>query len=221
MGLPDADRLVLIPSYNSGPILLDTARAARHHWNPVWVIIDGSTDGSDAGLLADHAAGFSHALTMDSDGQHPADHIEAFMATSAGNPAAMVLCDPVFDAGAPWLRVYGRRISNQLARLETLDGGIDDCLSGFRVYPILPLLAVMDSTRWMRRFDFDTEAVVRLSWRGVKAINRPAPVRYPRPAEGGVSHFRYGRDNALLTWMHVRLLCGLLRRLPVLARRGR
>jgi hypothetical protein len=36
-----------------------------------------------------------------------------------------------------------------------------------------------------------------------------------------VSHFRYGRDNALLTWMHVRLLCGLLRRLPVLARRGR
>jgi glycosyltransferase involved in cell wall biosynthesis len=250
MGLPDADRLVLIPSYNSGPILLDTARAARHHWNPVWVIIDGSTDGSDAGLLAleasdpglrvlrlpqnrgkgaavlhglraAHAAGFSHALTMDSDGQHPADHIEAFMATSAGNPAAMVLCDPVFDAGAPWLRVYGRRISNQLARLETLDGGIDDCLSGFRVYPILPLLAVMDSTRWMRRFDFDTEAVVRLSWRGVKAINRPAPVRYPRPAEGGVSHFRYGRDNALLTWMHVRLLCGLLRRLPVLARRGR
>jgi hypothetical protein len=83
------------------------------------------------------------------------------------------------------------------------------------------VLAVMDSTRWMRRFDFDTEAVVRLSWRGVKAINRPAPVRYPRPAEGGVSHFRYGRDNALLTWMHVRLLCGLLRRLPVLARRGR
>ena len=49
----------------------------------------------------------------------------------------------------------------------------------------------------MRRYDFDAEAVVRLSWRGVPAINQPAPVRYFRAAEGGVSHFRYGRDNLL------------------------
>jgi glycosyltransferase involved in cell wall biosynthesis len=250
MGVPSTDRLVLIPSFNTGPILLDTVRAARDQWDPVWVVIDGSTDGSDSGLVAmaaedsglrvlrmpsnrgkgaavlhglraAHAAGFTHALTMDADGQHPADHIAAFMAASAANPSAMVLCRPLFDASAPVLRVHGRRISNQLARLETLGGGIDDCLSGFRVYPIAPLLAVMDQTRWMRRFDFDPEAVVRLSWRGVAAINLAAPVRYPPPAEGGVSHFRYGRDNAVLTWMHTRLLCGLLWRLPALVRRGR
>jgi hypothetical protein len=87
------------------------------------------------------------------------------------------------------------------------------------VYPVVPLLAVMERHRWMRRFDFDTEAVVRLAWRGVKPINLDAPVKYLRPDEGGVSHFRYGRDNALLTWMHTRLVLGFVWRLPGLAAR--
>ena len=52
------------------------------------------------------------------------------------------------------------------------------------------------------------------------AVNLPAPVRYLRPEEGGVSHFHYWRDNALLTWMHVRLMLGLLARAPLLALRA-
>ena len=71
----------------------------------------------------------------------------------------------------------------------------------------------------MRRFDFDVEAVVRLSWRGVTPINLPAAVRYFRPEEGGVSHFNYWRDNALLTSMHFRLFLGFLLRLPLLIMR--
>ena len=39
--------LVLIPSYNTGPRLLETVTEALTHWNPVWVVIDGSTDGSE------------------------------------------------------------------------------------------------------------------------------------------------------------------------------
>jgi hypothetical protein len=66
----------------------------------------------------------------------------------------------------------------------------------------------------MRRFDFDPEAVVRLAWDGVRPINLPAPVRYFRAEEGGVSHFRYFRDNKLLTWMHTRLVIGFVLRLP-------
>ena len=96
----------------------------------------------------------------------------------------------------PRLRVKGRQISNWWANLETLWAGIDDSLYGFRVYPIDALIAVMRRQRWMRRFDFDVEAVVRLCWRGVRPINLPAPVRYFRPEEGGVSHFNYWRDNA-------------------------
>ena len=243
--------LVLIPSYNPGAKVYETVRAARQFWAPVWVVVDGSTDGSAEGLLAmaaqdadmrvfvlprnqgkgaavlhgleqAAAAGFNHALTMDSDGQHPPECIRAFMAESARQPAAMILGVPVFDTSAPTLRVNGRRVSNWWANLETLWTGIGDSLFGFRVYPVAALLQVMRSQPWMRHFDFDPEAVVRLCWRGVRPVNLPAPVRYYSPEEGGVSHFRYLRDNALLTWMHLRLFAGFVLRLPVLlARRAR
>jgi len=77
----------------------------------------------------------------------------------------------------------------------------------------------MRGQRWMRRFDFDPEAVVRLCWRGVAPRNLDAPVRYFTVEEGGVSHFRYLRDNTLLTWMHTRLFFGFALRLPLLALR--
>ena len=237
--------LVLIPSYNAGAKAVETARAARAHWCPVWVVVDGSTDGSTEGLRAmaatdsglrlfvlpanagkgaavlhglqaAHDAGFTHALTMDSDGQHPAALIASFMQASIARPDAMVLGRPVFDASAPLLRVRGRRISNGWTNLETLGAGIADSLYGFRVYPVEDLIAVMRRQPWMRRFDFDTEAVVRLAWRGVKPVNLDAPVRYLSAEEGGVSHFRYGRDNVLLTWMHLRLMLEFVLRLPVL-----
>ena len=237
--------LVLIPSYNPGPRVYETVRSARARWTPVWVVVDGSTDTSVKGLLdmaaSDNglrvfvlpdnvgkgaavlhgielaaAQGFTHVLTMDSDGQHPAPLIPAFMAASAAQPAAMVLGVPVFAADAPRLRVNGRKVSNWWANLETLWAGIGDSLFGFRVYPVEALRRVMHSQRWMRHFDFDPEAVVRLCWSGVRPVNLPAPVRYYRAEEGGVSHFRYVRDNALLTWMHTRLFAGFVLRLPVL-----
>jgi len=247
MTSPAASRthLVLIPSYDTGELVYATVAAARAVWNPVWVVVDGSIDGTAEGLqelaAADPglrvwvlprnsgkgaavlhgleqalAAGYSHALTMDADGQHPAELIPAFMQASLQRPEAMILGRPVFDASAPLLRVRGRRISNAWTNLETLGAGVADSLYGFRVYPVAMLAAVMRHQPWMRRFDFDTEAVVRLAWRGVKPINVDAPVKYLTAAEGGVSHFRYGRDNLLLTWMHARLMVEFAFRWPVL-----
>lgn len=245
MRFASTSHLVLIPSYNPGSKVLETVRAARQFWNPVWVVVDGSTDGTTAGLQhmaasdsglhvivlpvnagkgaavlhgLDQAAarGFTYALTMDSDGQHPQQLIPGFMAESMRNPGCMILGKPVFDAAAPALRVKGREISNWWANLETLWAGIGDSLFGFRVYPVEPLRAVMRGQRWMRRFDFDPEAAVRLCWHGVKPVNLPAPVRYFTIEEGGVSHFRYLRDNILLSWMHARLLLGFMLRLPLL-----
>ncbi|MBL8360018.1 MAG: glycosyltransferase family 2 protein [Rubrivivax sp.] len=239
-------QLVIIPSYDTGPKVYETVAAARAVWNPVWVVVDGSTDGTTEGLRAMAAedeglrvlvqpenrgkgaavlrglleaqgAGYTQALTMDADGQHPAALIPAFMQRAAARPDAMILGRPVFDASAPLLRVRGRRISNGWTNLETLGAGIADSLYGFRVYPIAGLIAVMSRQPWMRRFDFDTEAVVRLAWRGVKPINVDAPVKYLTKEEGGVSHFRYGRDNVLLTWMHTRLVLEFVLRLPLLA----
>ena len=242
---PSRTHLVLIPSYNAGMQVYETVKAARQQWCPVWVVIDGSTDGTDRGLQAmasqdaglkvfvlssnqgkgaavlhglreAQAAGFTHALTMDSDGQHPAALIPDFMRASMQRLDTMVLGRPVFDSSAPLLRVRGRRVSNWWTNLETLGAGIADSLYGFRVYPAADLVKTMARQPWMRRFDFDTEAVVRLAWGGVKPVNLDAPVKYLRPDEGGVSHFRYGRDNVLLTWMHLRLMLEFALRLPVL-----
>ena len=247
---PSATHLVLIPSYNPGNKVFETVRGARAHWDPVWVVVDGSTDGTGEklasmaaedpflrvllrakncgkgaavlhGLRAALACGFTHALIMDSDGQHPAERIPAFMAASRAAREAMVLGEPVFDASAPRLRVNGRKVSNWWANLETLWVGVHDSLFGFRVYPIAPLVRVMRLQPWMRRFDFDVEAVVRLCWHGVPPINLPAKVEYFSAAEGGVSHFNYWRDNALLTWMHTRLFGEFLIRLPLLLLRSR
>lgn len=243
--------LVLIPTFNTGAKVFETVRQARAHWSPVWVVVDGSTDGTAERLMkmaiADEGLrifvlsrnhgkggavlhglreadriGYTHALIMDADGQHPADRIPAFMAESLTHPESLILGVPIFDANAPRLRVLGRRISNWWANLETLGIGIRDSLFGFRVYPVHPLLQIMESSLWMRRFDFDVEAAVRLVWAGLAPRNIPVPVRYFRPEDGGVSHFHYVRDNALLAWMHLRLMLGFLRHLPGLrSRRAR
>ena len=239
---------MLIPSYNTGAIVLQTVAEARRVWQPVWVVVDGSTDGTDEaliklvqrdahlnvmvlpcnqgkgaavlhGLRAAAAAGYSHALVMDADGQHPAAKIPEFMARSQANPHALILGRPIFDRTAPIERVLWRKMSNFWVHVETLRSGVGDSLFGFRVYPIEPLLAIMERQRWMRRFDFDAEAAVRLAWHGVRIINIAVPVKYLSAEEGGVSHFRYVRDNLLLTWMHVRLVFEFLLRAPLLIAR--
>lgn len=236
---------ILIPSYNTGRLLKTTVLQALEHWKDIWVVVDGSTDGSDAELASiqpEHPglqvlrlpvnrgkgsavlagaealarAGFTHALTMDSDGQHPAAFIPRFITLAEAHPGAALLGQPIFGPEAPLLRVRGRRISNLWAHVETLGWGIGDSLFGMRLYPLAALLEAFGGTRFARRFDFDTEVAVRLCWHGVPAINVPTPVKYLTAAEGGISQFRYLRDNTLLTWMHARLLCGFLLRLPLL-----
>jgi len=230
--------LVLIPSYNTGPRLLATVKEALSQWQPLWVVIDGSTDGSEQPLLelakvepylrvlvrprnggkgaavltgieAALASGFSHVLVMDSDGQHPADHIIPFMRASQANPSALVLGVPVFGPEVPLERLHGRKLSVGLVHFETFGPGIDDPLFGFRVYPAAALKAALLETKAARGFDFDPEVAVRLFWAGVPTINLPAPCRYLSKADGGVSHFHYLRDNVKMVWLHTRLILQL------------
>ncbi|HUD59870.1 MAG TPA: glycosyltransferase family 2 protein [Acetobacteraceae bacterium] len=235
--------VVIIPSYNTGARLFDTVATIRGQDWPVWVVIDGSTDGTGDelariaandpdlrvcvlprnrgkgaavlhGLRLAHARGFTHAVTVDADGQHSAEHIESLISLSDEYPEAMILGVPVFDASAPAIRIAGHLLANFCSDLATLWSGIGDSLFGFRVYPIAPLLRTFDDTRWMRRFDFDSEAAIRLAWQGVPPINVPTPVRYFRREDGGVSHFNYLRDNVLLLLMYTRLFAELLPNMP-------
>ncbi len=236
---PSSTHLVLIPSYNTGGRLLPTVQEALRFWRPVWVVIDGSTDASaqSLALLARRepslriihrprnggkgaavltgvetalAAGFTHVLTMDSDGQHPASHIEPFMRASQTSPAALVLGLPVFGPEAPFERLQGRKLSVGLTQFETFSRAIRDPLFGFRVYPAAALLAALAKTRAARGFDFDPEIAVRMVWAGVPTLNIPAPCRYLSKADGGVSHFHYLRDNLKMVWLHTRLIGQLL-----------
>lgn len=246
--MPDFRPTLLIPSFNTGPILRRTVEEVLAAGVPVRVVIDGSTDGSastlwdlenegriavtrlnrnsgkgaavEAGLRQAAADGFTHALTMDADGQHPAEAVPGFLEIGRRHPQAAVFGSPVFGECAPALRVQSRKIPNFWANLETLGWGIDDSLFGMRLYPIQPLLEVLAETPFARRFDFDPEAAVRLAWKGVPIVNLPTQVRYLSEDEGGVSQLRYLRDHALLTVMHTRLFFGFLARAPWLAVRG-
>ena len=236
---PSPTHLVLIPTYNTGARLRSTVEAALCAWQPVWVVVDGSTDGSHETLAelarehpllrvivreknggkgaavltgVEHAltAGFTHALVMDADGQHPADHIVRFMEASQSAPKALVLGVPVFGPEVPLERLHGRKLSVGLVRFESLGDGIDDPLFGFRVYPLRALQAALAETHAARGFDFDPEVAVRMVWRGVPTLNLRAPCRYLSKADGGVSHFNYVRDNAKMVWLHTRLILQLL-----------
>lgn len=228
-------QLVLIPSFNTGERLLGTVQAALAVWPHVWVVVDGSDDGSDRvldGLVETHVgfrlirkatndgkgaavlhaseialvAGFTHALVMDADGQHPAASIEPLMRLSQEDPQTVVMGQPVFGADVPKARLYGRRLTIFWTELETLSAGLGDTLFGMRVYPLRQLCDVMQTTSFARGYDFDPEVAVRLAWKGFRPVQLPVPVRYFSKAEGGVSHFHYLRDNVKLTILHFRLM---------------
>lgn len=170
-----------------------------------------------AGLRAAHAAGCTHALQIDADGQHDVADVARFVGAAAANPEAVVCGRPVFDASIPRSRLYGRYLTHALVWLNTLSFEIPDTMCGFRVYPLAPVIALLDSARLGERMDFDIEILVRLHWRGQRFVWLPTRVAYPAD---GVSHFRMLRDNLLISRVHGRLFLGMLARLPRLAGRA-
>jgi len=166
-----------------------------------------------AGFRAAAAAGYTHALQIDADGQHDTGDVPAFVAHAARTPRAVICGTPIYDASIPAIRFYGRYGSHIWMWISTLSLDIRDSMCGFRVYPLASTIALIDRVRVGRRMDFDSEILVRLHWRGVPMVNVPTRVTYP---VDGVSHFRYWSDNVRIVWMYVRMFFGMLVRLPML-----
>ena len=239
--------VVLVPHFNHGAAIAATVARIRAHGVPVLLVDDGSSSEERAivaelaantpevtliqrehnggkgaavmtGLRAAGAAGYSHALQIDADGQHDANDIPRFLALGAANPEAVVSGQPIYDASIPKSRLYGRYLTHVWVWIETLSFAIADSMCGFRLYPLAPTLRLIEHTRIGRRMDFDTEILVRLYWAGLAVINLPTRVTYPAD---GLSHFDVLRDNLMISAMHTRLVFALLPRLPGLLARKR
>lgn len=165
------------------------------------------------GLKAALAAGYTHALQIDADGQHDAGAIERFVTAAIEYPDRLICGQPVFDESISGLRYYSRFITLYLCWLQTLGTEIRDALCGLRLYPLETVVPIIERQHPGRRMAFDPEILVRCCWAGIRLHYLPVNVQYP---QGGRSHFHYVGDNLEIAWMHVRLVVGMLLRLPAL-----
>ena len=171
------------------------------------------------GLRAASAAGYTHAVQIDADGQHDLGDLPRFLEQAAASSDAVICGLPVFDASIPRSRYYLRYLTHALVWLNTCSTQIRDSMCGFRVYPLSRTVALLEAEALGLRMDFDIEILVRLQWRDTPMVWIPTRVRYPAD---GISHFRLFRDNVLIARVHARLFLGMLSRLPrLLVRRRR
>ena len=237
---------LLVPCYNHGRQIEATLAALKPCGLPCLLVDDGS-DAETAGTLDELAAqhdwvrlvrlpcnrgkgaavaagieaareqGYSHVLQIDADGQHAIDDVPRLLEIAAERPDALVSGRPIYGDDIPAARFYGRYVTHVLVWLETLSLDITDSMCGFRVYPVEPTWRLLSGHAIGRRMDFDTDIMVRLYWAGTPVVFLDTCVSYP---ESGVSHFHYLSDNLRIAWMHVRLVGGMILRLPrLLARR--
>lgn len=166
-----------------------------------------------SGLREASRLGFSHALQVDADGQHDLNRVGLFLDRASQAPDALICGYPEYDSSVPKGRLYARYLTHVWVWINTLSLSIRDSMCGFRVYPLEPTLALLNSATLGKRMDFDTEILVRLHWREQPMVWLPTHVHYPAD---GVSHFRLWRDNLLISSMHARLFGGMLLRAPAL-----
>ncbi len=225
----------IIPSYNHTSAIASIIAEMRVNRLPVFVIDDGSiapfsetlaalndpaagivvkrltaNQGKGAAVMAGfemaYAAGFTHAVQVDADGQHDLSILPHLIELATKQPLALISGQPVYDASAPLGRRIGRWITHVWVWIETLSFRIKDSMCGFRVYPLASTMELIKEERVGQRMDFDTEIMVRLFRRGVDVVQVPVHVIYP---PGNTSNFDIVRDNWRISLMHTRLVLSL------------
>jgi len=155
---------------------------------------------------------YSHVILVDADGQHDPLDIIRLRSKSMTEPEALYSGHPQFGDDIPAARLYGREITNVLARIEAGNWGLKDAMCGLRVYPVETTLALAQECGSRVRMEMDTELLVRACWKSHTVHYVDTNVVYPKE---GASHFRMGKDNVRMALMHCRLLLEALVRLPM------
>ena len=206
---------ILVDDGSAPPCAATLQQIADQEVGRVTLVTHAANQGKGAavlsGIAAADAAGFSHALQIDADGQHTVEDVPRLLQLAHAHPTALITGQPQFDDSVPRSRLYLRYLTHVMVSVNTLTWRLRDAMCGFRVYPVKTIMTLAQRVRLGRRMDFDIEILVRLDWAGVPIVSMPTRVRYPKD---GVSHFRLWADNARITGLHTRLFLTMLSRAP-------
>jgi len=156
--------------------------------------------------------GFTHAATVDTDGQHDPSDLRELLVASAECPSGLIIGARVKKgSGTPWASQIGRLLSNRLVWLES-GVSVRDSQSGMRVYPLASMPSLNGSAS---RYGFETEVITLAGWSSVPVIERPIRNIYCVPG-GRTTHFRVCHDTLASVAMHARLLLRALAPGPAL-----
>ena len=224
--------VVVAPTHNNRNTLEDIMARVRAQGLPLIVVNDGSTDDTAAVLASPRwndapdvsvithlgnrgkaaalrtafdaaaAVGFTHAATMDTDGQLEPEQIPKLLSLARAEPRALVIGTRDENTeGYPAKNRLGRRLSNLFVWMES-GVRVSDSQCGFRVYPL-------DFVRSCRcrsgRYGYETEIITHAGWAGVRIVETTVRCHY-FPKDKAVSHFRPWVDSFRGIGMHARLL---------------
>lgn len=206
---------VIIPTYNNAATLGGVIADVGAYTDHIIVVNDGSIDNTEelvqltpyVQLISypDNVGkgwalrkafayaieqGYRFAITIDSDGQHFAKDLPAFMDRLESSQDAIIIGSRNMEqSSVPGKSSFGHKFSNFWFKVET---GIDspDTQSGYRLYPLYLLKDIKFITR---KYEFEIEVLVKAAWKGVRIDSIPVSVYYP-PRELRVSHFRPFKD---------------------------
>ena len=223
---------VIIPTYNNAGTIRQVVEDVSKYCDQILVVNDGSTDQTSAILSTlppsvnvvaydknrskGHALvtgfrqamkmGYTHAITIDADGQHFADDMPRLTAEMNKQPDGIIVgCRNLTEENMPSGNTFANRFSNFWFRLQT---GINlpDTQSGYRLYAFSALRGLGLITS---RYEAELELLVYAAWSGQSITSVPVKVYYP-PADERVSHFRPVYDFVRISILNTLLCIGAL-----------
>ncbi|GHU68531.1 hypothetical protein FACS189413_05640 [Bacteroidia bacterium] len=209
---------IIIPVYNSEELIAGVVKSVLQCAENLIVVNDGSTDGTmeklvkfqklnkfelisyeknrgkgyalQQGFRRALKLGFTHAITMDADGQHLASDLEIMTKAAENQPNALIVGARKFDnPNMPQGNVFANNFSNFWFALQT-GQRLPDTQTGFRVYP---LQKIGKMRLFTKRYEAELELLVRCAWCNIRLVSQPVNVYYP-PVNERFSHFRKGKD---------------------------
>ncbi len=216
---------IVIPVFNHSLTVGRVVRGAKDYF-PVIAVNDGSTDDTGeilamesgisvvtlpqnqgkgaalrAGFIEAERRGFTHAITIDADGQHATGELPVFAAASRKLPGAFVIgVRDLVKENAP----RGRRITNNIStfwfKVET-GATLADTQCGFRCYPLKSINRLRVKSQ---HYAYELEIMVKAAWAGIPLVAQPVSADYAA-ATSRLSHFDPWRDMVRISMLHSRL----------------